>query len=506
MIGSPSPHQPLTSPSPPPPPLARALRPETLALLLVACSLGLHVALGSVAALSPQEAYYWQYARHPALSYFDHPPLSAWTIRLTTALAGAGEHGVRLAAALHAAVFAFFFFLTGRRLFGARAALLATVAALLVPLFAVGQMVITPDAPLLAGWAAAIYFTVRSLDEERGAWLMAAGAAVGYAVLGKYTGWLLAPLIFVALLADPRGRRLLRTPWPYLALALAVALFAPVLRWNARNGWISFGFQLGWREATSGPPSARRVGRFLGLQALAMTPLLWAAACTAAIVAARRWREPAWRICAVFSVPTFALFLAVSPFTWVKGNWPAPAYPTALLAAAALYAEAPRRRRWLAIGSLSLAGAVTLYLHLAMVVSALPFPAHEDVTAGWRALAARVEAERARIPGPSFVVGCTYKPASELAYYLPGRPQTYAQNVMGEMGLEYGLWSDGRELVGRDGIVVLDEREWKNCLRRSQYCRPLEELPPLVVRRGDQRVTTFRLWRCHYVGAPGRSR
>ena len=30
--------------------------------------------------LSPQEAYYWNYARHPALSYFDHPPMVARVI------------------------------------------------------------------------------------------------------------------------------------------------------------------------------------------------------------------------------------------------------------------------------------------------------------------------------------------------------------------------------------------------------------------------------------------
>jgi hypothetical protein len=30
--------------------------------------------------LAPQETYYWNYAEHPALSYFDHPPMIAWVI------------------------------------------------------------------------------------------------------------------------------------------------------------------------------------------------------------------------------------------------------------------------------------------------------------------------------------------------------------------------------------------------------------------------------------------
>lgn len=479
------------------------LRPAHLALLLVAASLALHVALAGAVPLSPQEAYYWQYARHPALSYFDHPPLAAWTIRATTALLGDGERAVRLAAALHGAVFALFFFLGGRRLFGERAALLAVAGALVAPIFAVGATVITPDAPLLAGWAAALYCTVRALDEERGAWLLGAGTAAGLAALAKYTGWLLAPQILLALLLDARGRRLLRGPWPWLGLLLALALFSPVLIWNAGHGWASFGFQLASRAAGAGHASPGRFGRYVGLQALAVTPLLWAAAWAGALAAAARWREPSWRVAALFSLPALALFTAVSPFVWVKGNWVAPAYPAALLAAAALAVE--QRRRGAVAATLAVGVAGSLYLHLVMLVPALPFPARDDVTAGWRELASRVEAELRRLPEAAFVVGCTYKPASELAYYLPGRPETYGQNAVGGPGLQYGFWLPDGALAGREGILVLDEREGDACARREEYCRPLLPLDPLTVRRGDRVVTTFRLWRCRWT-APGSPR
>src|SRR4030042_367347 len=233
----------IDSPAPSPASGRWLRRPEGVAFALAAASITRHVALAGAGPLSPPGADYWQYGGQLALSYFDHPPLAAWTIRLTTSCFGDGEVAVRLAAALHASLFAVFFFLAGRRLFGARVALWATVAALVTPLFALGQTVITPDAPLLAGWAAALYFTVRALDEERGAWLLAAGAAVGFATLGKYTGWLLAPQVFLALLLDARGRRLLLSPWPYLALLLALALFTPVLVWNSRHEWISFAYQ-----------------------------------------------------------------------------------------------------------------------------------------------------------------------------------------------------------------------------------------------------------------------
>ena len=473
-------------------------RPAGVAFAIAAASIALHVALAGAVPLSPQEAYYWQYARHLDLSYFDHPPLAAWTIHLTTSLFGDGERAVRLAAAIHAALFAAFFFLAGRRLFGARAALWAMVGALVAPLFALGQTVITPDAPLLAGWAAALYFTVRALDEERGAWLLASGAAVGFAMLGKYTGAALAPQIFLALLLDARGRALLRSPWPYLALAVAAAIFSPVVLWNARHGWVSFGFQFGWRGANAGAATFRRFGGFVGSQVAALTPLLFAGLWAAAAVAAWRWRDAAFRVCALFSVPLLAVFLAASPRMWVKGNWAAPAYPAALLAAAALHLRAPPRWRRYGHAALGLAAAVTLYLHLAALVPALPFPAKQDVTTGWKELAARVASEQRRIAGPTFAIGCFYKVASTLAYYLPGRPETYSSNAMGEEGLEYDFWLSPGAIVGREGIVVLDRRDWKWCLQRERYCRPLERLAPLTVYRSGSAVTTFELWRCRY--------
>jgi hypothetical protein len=52
-----------------------------LVRLLVVVQL-VRLAVGSLFELVPQEAYYVLYARHPALSYFDHPGLLAWALAL----------------------------------------------------------------------------------------------------------------------------------------------------------------------------------------------------------------------------------------------------------------------------------------------------------------------------------------------------------------------------------------------------------------------------------------
>ena len=488
-------------PLPPPAPAASGLpfglSHARAAFLLVALATLLHVAYAGALALTPQEAYYWQWSRHLDLSYFDHPPLASWTIRFFTALFGDSERSIRLAAAFHTSIFCLFLFLAGRRLFGPRVALLAVASMLVVPFLSIGQTIITPDGPMVAGWVAALYFTVRALDEERGAWLLAAGAAVGLSMLGKYTGALLAPQILAVLLLDARGRRLLATPWPWLALVLTAAIFSPVVIWNARHGWASIAYQSTRRGAEMTHLDPMLTARFVGLQSLAVSPILWVVLLVAAVASARRWRDPPWRICALFSVPLLVLLFAVSPLHWVKLNWGAPAYPAALLAAAALYAEDPPRRRGLAFASLGLAALASLYMHLVPVVPSLPFSARDETSSGWRELAVRVEAELARIPGQPFVVGCYYKAASELAFYLPGRPETYSGNVFGDPGLQYDYWPGAEKLLGREGIVVVDGRDGY-CARRGEVCEPLERLEPLTVRRGRGVVTTFDLYRCRF--------
>jgi 4-amino-4-deoxy-L-arabinose transferase-like glycosyltransferase len=471
------------------------LKPARAALLLVAATTLLHLVYAGFVGLTPQEAYYWSWSRRLALSYYDHPPLASWTVGLTTALLGQTERGIRLAAALHGVVFAAFLFLAGRRLFGERPALLALLFALLAPITGLGQVVVTPDVPLLSGWVAALYFTVRALDEEDGRWLLAAGVAAGLAALGKYTAFILLPQILLALLLDPRGRRMLATPWLWLGVALSVAVFSPVLVWNSEHGWVSLLFQSQGRTSTFGFRPVL-VGRFVGLQAAMVSPLLWLSCLAAAVVAARRWREPSWRVAAIFSVPLIAMMFLVSPFHWVKGNWGAPAYPAALLAGAALALERWERLRGWTWATGLVAGLGSLYMHLVPLVPALPFPARDETSTGWRQLAARVEAERTRMGGDPLVVGCTYKPAAELQFHLPGQPETQSGGVFGANGLQYDVWLDPARVRGREVLLVVDPREKDACKARSELCRTLEELPPEPVYRGSSLATTFKLFRC----------
>src|ERR1043165_2448952 len=69
--------------------------------LLIAILVGINIirlACAPTFELVPQEAYYFLYSQHLALSYFDHPPVLALVLRAFTDLLGKSEVSLRLAA------------------------------------------------------------------------------------------------------------------------------------------------------------------------------------------------------------------------------------------------------------------------------------------------------------------------------------------------------------------------------------------------------------------------
>ena len=102
-----------------------------------------------------------------------------------------------------------------------------------IPLFAMGAVVTTPDTPLVFFWVTTVYLVRLGLEERPWAWY-AAGVAAGLGLLSKYNMVLLGPALLAYLLSTPH-RAWLRRKEPYLALGIALLLFAPVLVWSAEH-------------------------------------------------------------------------------------------------------------------------------------------------------------------------------------------------------------------------------------------------------------------------------
>jgi 4-amino-4-deoxy-L-arabinose transferase-like glycosyltransferase len=439
------------------------------ALVVTIAAVVVRLVFATVLPLFPDETYYWDWSRHPASGYFDHPPAIAILIHWGTALAslvGAEPSplAIRFFPVLAGGVATLFAVKIAQRLGGGRAARTAAIVFSVMPLAATGLVLATPDAPLLAASAAGLYFVVCAVQAPRGSpqswqyWCVA-GLALGIAFTSKYTSILLPITVTAAVLLRPSLRMRLREPGPYLACIVATIVFLPVLYWNAKHDWISFLFQIEHGLGTPKGSPLKRELDLIGGQLGLVSPILFVLAAHAVWRTLRRPSDDARFLLAVVAVGSWIFFAYSAMRRSVEANWPAPSYVPGIALLAAL-ASTPLRDKWIKRG-IVFAAAMVAVIYVHSLVPILPLPARRDPvarSAGWEEVAARVELARSAA-GPSTYTGADrYQDVSELAYHLPGRLQAFCTCISGRRN-QYDLWP-GYAQVAKPGdnlVLVLDE-------------------------------------------------
>jgi len=462
----------------------------SLFVLLTAVRLALIGRLG----LFNDEAYYWEWSRRLGLSYYDHPPAVAYILAASTWLLGPTGFAVHFPALLFSVLTSLVLCRLTLDLFPGRwqlawwSVLLLNVS----PLFGMGAVFTTPDAPVTFFWALTAWLVWRAIHGTPWLWYLA-GLSTGLGMLSKYNFVLLPPAVFLFLLTS-RHRAWLRRKEPYLAVALALLMFAPVVAWNRGHGWASFAFQFWDRHLGPFQPWVY-VGRFLAAQQT-LTPLLWIACLWGLVRSYRLGRagnDSHWYLFCV-SVCIYAIFGLISIFTLVNPNWFGMGFLTMLVSAAdALSAS----RSWtvrLAPGAL--AALTTLLFYLQAFTLVLPIPPRIDFATdlhGWSEVALRLREIRTEMPDPArtFVFSHRFQESALAAFY---GGEDLEVTRLGPGRDQYSEWTQPGTLRGRDAIYVSNDL-WFKAPPESSFrsCTPAGELP--VVRSG-RKVRTFFFWRC----------
>jgi hypothetical protein len=413
---------------------ANPRRAGRLGLCAVAAATALLAAQALVAGrleLTFDEAYYTLWSRSLSFGYLDHPPMVALLIRASTALFGDSEVGVRALSLLFVGAMPAFIALIAWRLFGsAEKAALAALMWIAMPLVLTGAIFVTPDAPLVAFSTLGLAALVELWRTGEARWLIALGLTLGLAMQSKFTAIFVAAGVGLALAATPSLRRWFASPALIAGLAVALAIFAPFVAWNAAHGWATFA-----KQFSRAPPHRLEpfyLAEFLVSQVGLINPLVFAALVPA--VAAIPWRatvlprsrDEARRILACTIAPAAAYFLIHSLHDRVQGNWLAPLYPAAAILAAdwvvevrrvggaGLSALTAKAARWAAPVGLAFAA-----LALAEILSgAVPLGPVDPLARleGFRALARDLDA-RARADNAAYVLTQGYALTSLMTYY-----------------------------------------------------------------------------------------
>jgi dolichyl-phosphate-mannose-protein mannosyltransferase len=447
---------------------------ETLLLLAFAGRYGYH----------RDELYFLRAGREAAFGYVDQPPLTPLLAHAMDALFPGSPAALRTPSAVAAGLVVLLTGLTARE-FGARRAgqaLAAASAAVACIVLAVGHLLSTTTLDLLA-WTALCWLLVRALRDGGRVWL-AAGAVAGVALENKTSpAFLLAGVLAGVLAVGPRAA--LRSPWPWAGGAVALALWAPNLAWQAGHGWPLLelaGAIAGGSSGTSEPWYL-----FLPLQLGLVSPLLvpvWVAGWV------RLARDPAlrpWRAFAVAYVLLALLFLV----TGGKPYYLAGLYPVLLAAGADpvlgwAARGAVRTRRVLLGAALGVSLVVDAVLFLPVLPAAdlagTPVPAVDydaGETVGWPRFAGQVRAVRATLPAGERIavlarnygeagmvdrfapdLGPAYSPHNSYGTWGPPPEDARTLIVLGWTRQQLTGWFGRVELAGRlDNGVGLDDDE-----------------------------------------------
>jgi hypothetical protein len=461
----------------------------------------MHLAVAGRVGLGTDEAHYALYGLHLAWSYFDHPPMVGWLQALVLPFSQS-DFALRLVpAALLVASSAVLFRLT-RTIFADDSPWLgfAAVAALHsgVALNTMGIMMLPDDPLLLFGLLSILnlYYCVRKPSLARWALL---GLSMGLAGLSKYTAIALVPTVLIYIHLE-RQWKLLRTPGPWIAAAIATILVIPVFAWNAAHDWISLAYQ--WHHGTAG--AHWRFSRMVLSQAaqlLAYGPGLFVLGYVAVANGLRGHSDSGTRLLLALSVPLLVLFAWSSGKTATLPHWTALAWAGLAPLVARMFLHHWQQPGWRLGAAASLVYSVGLILVLQSLLFTpwLRLPDYSNPLSevyGWKAAADRaltLQQAMEDTPGPKPVLFTGYwTDAARLAWYA--RP--HALVVTDRRIDQFDLWF-GSPTQGARGIFI-ESRLSHNPPRTEgpdsfARCDPAGHLDVAVHGR---LLNTFTFYRC----------
>jgi len=461
--------------------------------------------------LVPDEAYYWDWSRHPDWSYYSKGPMVAYLIYLSTHLGGNNAFWVRLPSVILSILTMWLIFRFSLILFrNDRIAFYTILVFSCIPLFFAGSMLMTIDCPLFFFWTLAIYSLYRAifLDQKSYWWL--AGLALGLGLMTKFVMifWIIS--LFLFLITSPKYRHHLKSRYLYLCILLGLLFLIPQLYWNYKHQWamfVHFIHKGGIGEGIKFRPL--NFLRFIGAQAGVISPLLFAGVLYTMYESLRRGfkiGEENFRFLSSFFIPILIFYTLLSFHNKIGTNWIVVAYLTLIVGGVFLWDEFRQRLvnqnqiknlKRLTLFSLGLGVFSIAILFFSDVLYFLPIkiPTNIDPSnrvKGWKQFGKEIDQRLKSIKSEKeiFLLSNMYQYCAEASFYTPGQPNIncYSSNPFRN---EYYFWNDFKQLKGQDCLYFGPHKN-----KILEAFNSVEKLPSINIYRQGRLISAFDVYYC----------
>ncbi|SDU15181.1 Dolichyl-phosphate-mannose-protein mannosyltransferase [Polaribacter sp. Hel1_33_78] len=453
--------------------------------------------------LMPQDAYYYLYGQNLSLSYFDHPGMIGYLLRIFTEIFGQSIFTIKFADFIITTltILSFYklasYFLSKQKLARAIVLLASTI---FVSILSFNS---TPDVPLLLFWTLSLICLYKAIFEEKKWFWILGGIAMGLAFNSKYTALLLQIGLIAFLIFSNKYRKLFLSPWFWISLLLSVAVTFPVWYWNYQNEFASFAFQSSERTSSISEfkISPKNFFGAIGHQMFLLLPILFLIFITFTYKYVKRalikFKIPQAKtlFLLAFFIPTFVGFFSLTPIYWVKLNWMMPSYITGIILAGMFINKKLLKTQIIFSIVFHILVSAQILFYLVPIKS-------DDTWVGWKELASEIETLPEKKINTFVFSNDNYKTSACLNFFMDEK--VYAQNIIGLPALHFDYLGDNLATLNTKNAIFIDsDKRFKNDKLKgtqnpilNKYFDKVIELAPIIIKINNKESRKFWVFFC----------
>lgn len=453
--------------------------------------------------LMPQDAYYYLYGQNLSLSYFDHPGMIGYILRIFTDLFGQSIFVVKFADFVITSftIISFYklasYFLPKQKL---QRALILLTSTIFVTILSFNS---TPDVPLLLFWTLSLICLYKAIFEERKWFWILGGIAMGLAFNSKYTALLLQIGLLGFLVMSNKYRKLLCSPWVWVSLVISIIVTFPVWYWNYQNDFASFVFQSSERtnSISEFKISPKNFFGAIGHQMFLLLPVLFLVMSVFTFKYLKRlvlqFKIPKAQtlFLLAFFIPTFVGFFCLTPIYWVKLNWMMPSYITGIILAGMFINKRLLKAQVVISIVFHLVASFQVLFYLVPIKS-------DDTWVGWKELAVETKKLQKQYPNTFVFSDDNYKTSACLNFFM--EEKVYAQNIIELPALHFDYLGDNLSSLNTKNALFIDsDKRFKNNDKKGthhpllkKHFEKIIELEPIIIKINDRKVRKFWVFYC----------